>query len=289
MAFLKTLIFDCGMMKVTLELSHVVFPTRNDPFRVQVGLTEDNLPMRIWIESKHSKSQWECVVKDIREHVPKGASYSLPTNVILTSVQDGLSRLDREKKKDMNVEGCSVELKESKPGHLDLILTLKAFRSLEAQYTFKMTPMTIEKVDILEAKIRVLQKALDMKNPTILWAISTKAVAPKSCVVWDDLLHSNKDYIQVQGDKLILLRSGMYEIQLSGRVQNWNEMDETVRCQVDGECVASAIVGRSRVFGINHLLPLDEKSEVRFLSCGEYNLAPECILYLVLVKEPPTK
>ncbi|CAK4654226.1 unnamed protein product [Aphanomyces euteiches] len=149
--------------------------------------------------------------------------------------------------------------------------------------------MTIAKVDILEAKIRDLEEALDMKNPTIFWAISTMATAPKSCVVWDDVLHSNKDYIQVQGDKLILLRSGLYEIQLSGRVEDWYEMDETVHCQVDGVCVASAIVGRSQVFGMNHLLFLDEKSQVSFLSCGEYDLAPECILYLVLVKEPPFK
>ncbi|CAK4750213.1 unnamed protein product [Aphanomyces euteiches] len=148
-------------LKVALNLSNVTFPSRKDSsFRVQVFVSDDGLPMRIWLESKQSKGQWECVVKDIKDHLPNGATYVLPNSVVISSLQNGLSLLDQDKKKKVDVVGCNVSLKESKKGRMELGVTLSAFGSLEACYLFDLVPLSVEKVDILEAKIRDLEEAL---------------------------------------------------------------------------------------------------------------------------------
>ena len=42
-----------------LELSHVVFPSHDEAFRVQVSVAADgNLPLHLWFEGKDSKEQW---------------------------------------------------------------------------------------------------------------------------------------------------------------------------------------------------------------------------------------
>ncbi|CAK4147671.1 unnamed protein product [Aphanomyces euteiches] len=230
----------------------------------------------------------ECLVKDFNDHAPTGANYTLPSSVILTSLQDSLALLDKQKKKEMDDEnGCMVMLCGAKHDSLELVLTLKAFRSLEAQYVFKMTPMTIEKVAVLEAKIRDLEEALEKKKPVIFSASSTNVASPQSRVVWNSSAISNEDYFELSEDMkvVMILERGLYEIQMTGRVQNWNGMVETVHCLVDGVSVAAALVGESRLFGMNLLLLLDEDSEIKFKSCGKYNLDSGCTLKIVLVQE----
>ena len=102
--------------------------------------------------------------------------------------------LDKAKKKEIDENGCSVKLTGAKSDSLELVLTLKAFRRLEAQYVFKMTLMTIEKMIVLEAKIRDLEEALEKKSRVIFSASSLKSVAPQSSVVWNSSVISNEDY-----------------------------------------------------------------------------------------------
>ncbi|KAH9087526.1 hypothetical protein Ae201684P_000929 [Aphanomyces euteiches] len=153
--------------------------------------------MRIWMESKESKAQWECVVKDFKEHLGKGVTHHLPSNVILTSLQDGLSSMDHDVEEEMEVDGCDVDLTESQDGHLNLELNLKAFRSLEVKYDFDMKPMKIEKVDILEAKIRDLEED---KIPAFLFVSSTEAVNQDEDIVWDEESSSNEDFFELSED-----------------------------------------------------------------------------------------
>ncbi|KAG9414501.1 hypothetical protein AC1031_007908 [Aphanomyces cochlioides] len=72
---------------VALSLSEVHFPAHDDPFRVQMALTDGDLPMRLWFENKQSKAQWECLVKDIQDRKPKDANYVLPAPVVVNALQ----------------------------------------------------------------------------------------------------------------------------------------------------------------------------------------------------------
>ncbi|KAG9414493.1 hypothetical protein AC1031_007900 [Aphanomyces cochlioides] len=165
----------------------------------------------------------ECLVKDFKEHLGKGVTYHLPSNLILTSLQDGLSSLDHDVKEEMEVDGCNVDLKESQDGHLNLELTLKAFRSLEVKYDFDMKPMRIEKVDVLEAKIRDLEEAVEFKIPAFLFVSSTEAVNHYEYIVWDEESSSNEDYFELSEDmtEVTISQPGFYQIQMSGRIVGW--------------------------------------------------------------------
>ncbi|KAH9087426.1 hypothetical protein Ae201684P_000835 [Aphanomyces euteiches] len=208
---------------VDVELSNVVFPSRSGSFRVCVRAYRDLEFIRIWLESKQTKSN-------------------------------------------------------------------------EAQYVFQINPIAIEKVVILEAQIldlqnsvRHLEAALQEKTRVVFSASSTKMVAPKNCVVWNNSPVYNDAYFDLSDDttEVIIIERGLYEIQMTGRVHSWNDMVETVHCLVDGVCVAAAFVGESRLFGMNRVLLLEADARMMFVSCGKYNLEPGCSLSLVLVEEVP--
>ncbi|CAK4650553.1 unnamed protein product [Aphanomyces euteiches] len=277
-------------MEVVLELSNVVFPSRSGLFSVSVG--REGQSMRIWLESKQTKAQWECLVKDVKDHTPAGANYMLPPEVVFKSLRRGLTVLDKEEKKyTSRMSGCFVELPETKNGPLELILTLQAFASLEARYVFKMTPIAVEKVDILDAKIRDLEEALEKAKPVILSTSSTNVRTKDRCVVWKNPAMFNEDYFELSQDKteVKILVSGFYDIQMSGCVEHWIDMTEAVHCLVDDVCVASAFTGQSKVFGINRLMLLKEDSDIKFRPCGKFNLAQGCTLNIILVQRVPSE
>ncbi|KAG9414589.1 hypothetical protein AC1031_007996 [Aphanomyces cochlioides] len=145
-------------MKSSLELSAVKFVSQpgTDAFRVQVFTTDDDVPMKIWIENKRSKDQWECVVKDVAEHAPKGAKYVLPSPVVVVSLLTALSAKPKGDKEDE----CSVDLKPESNGSVTLALTMKALKRLSAEYLFTMTRLEVATTDVLEAKIRDLQEEI---------------------------------------------------------------------------------------------------------------------------------
>ncbi|KAG9414494.1 hypothetical protein AC1031_007901 [Aphanomyces cochlioides] len=177
--------------------------------------------MRIWLESKQAKAQWECIVKDLNNHVPKGAKYALPSSVVISSLQHGLSLLDNETKKQVAAQGRSVDLKESRSDHIELELTLKAFGSLEARYLFGMNPLAIEKMDILEAKIRDLEDALMGKpstgSPVRLSLSSTIVTHADQYVIWDTTNTTDARYFELMtGNVDITIRQpGLYNIQVT--------------------------------------------------------------------------
>ncbi|KAH9114853.1 hypothetical protein LEN26_002135 [Aphanomyces euteiches] len=215
-------------LKVALNLSKVKFPGRTALSRVQVSVSDDILPMRIGIEAKKTKNQWECVVKDIQEHLAKGATYVLPANVVASSLQRGLSVLDEDKKTEMAIEGCSVAVKGTKNGHLEMNLTLKAFGTLEVDYLFDMAPLSIEKVDILEAKVRDLEEVVERK-PAIFGQVylslkCTKAVKTGQLLVWNSPQTTNTAYFELSHakDQITISKPGLYQIQMTGHMQNWS-------------------------------------------------------------------
>ncbi|KAG9414586.1 hypothetical protein AC1031_007993 [Aphanomyces cochlioides] len=143
-------------MKKALELSTVKFTSQpsSDAFRVQVWTSDDDIPMKIWLENKRSKEQWECVTRDVAEYAPKGAKYALPSPVIVASFLTALSTKDTAKGK---ASEYSVDLKAGSHGSMTLVFTMKAFERFTAGYAFNLTSLEIAATDMLAAKIRDLQ------------------------------------------------------------------------------------------------------------------------------------
>ncbi|KAF0693015.1 Aste57867_15964 [Aphanomyces stellatus] len=128
---------------IALELSDVCFPSRRDSFRVQVAVSGTDLPMRLWLESKQ-----ECVVTTIQDHhVPKGADFVLPSSVVLFGLQRGLTALLAHG--NAAPDGCHVQLKYSKNGHVELSLALHFFSALSAKYIFDLVPLAVHENDVL--------------------------------------------------------------------------------------------------------------------------------------------
>ncbi|KAH9159837.1 hypothetical protein LEN26_002149 [Aphanomyces euteiches] len=265
-----------------VESLDVKFPTVKDSFRAQISVSDDDLSTaRIWLESKQSKGQWECIVKVIKEHLPKGATYVLPNSVVISSLQCGLSLLDHGKKKKVDVVGCNVSLKEARKGHMEMGLTLTAFGSLEACYLFDLVPLSVEKVDILEAKIRDLEEALQRKpaacTPPYLALTSTKSVSANSLVVWDTNDATNARYFGLNKAKnaITIRQAGLYYIQMIAQMQNWSNGRETFHLMVDNVRTCQSNVAHNGTYYsgcISHVLVTTKATKVKLQAGSSYGL-----------------
>ncbi|CAK4723249.1 unnamed protein product [Aphanomyces euteiches] len=269
-------------MQVVVELCNVVFPYRSGSFRV--CLSREGPSSRIWLESKQTKAQWECLVKDFKDHASLGSNYMLPDNIVLT--------YQEKKKEDLKMNGCSVGLRVTPSGSLEVILSLKAFRSLQTQYVFKMTPLEIEKLAMLEAKIRDLEETLKKKQsmPVFLSVGSSCVVLPGNSVSWNEKCACNPDYFDFAEDKteISILHAGFYQLQMRGQFQGWNQGNASIRLLVDGVDVASADVTQALAAGISYMLHVQSKAKIKFLPLGGSNLERGSTLKIVLLHEIPT-
>ncbi|KAF0703754.1 hypothetical protein As57867_007520, partial [Aphanomyces stellatus] len=143
-----------------LELLTVSFPSQSatHTFAVKMFLSDnEDLPMRLWLESNDTKHQWECLVLDTQNHVPKGAKYVLPWDSVVSSLKSGLEHLASHATCECDYV---VTLEDGDSGHLRLALVLPYARSYYATYSFDLVPMAIEKVDIVHAQLRDVQAQL---------------------------------------------------------------------------------------------------------------------------------
>ncbi|KAG9414491.1 hypothetical protein AC1031_007898 [Aphanomyces cochlioides] len=268
-------------LETVLSLSHVVFPSqKTGAFRVKVALTDGDLPMHVWLESKQSKAQWECLVKDTQKHVPKGATYVFPSKVVATTLQNGLSALAKEEE----TSGCDIALKHLKNGHVELVLTLAAFGCLEGTYSFDMMPMAIDKIDILEAKIRDLEESTSGKTPQppVLSLTSNALAGPNQYVSWTLQQNGCTKYLELAQDAqgISVLKPGLYCIQFNGYLASWTN-GCGVRMLVDGTASASTPVhldGYGYKAPITHALIATEATVLMFQVYGSYNLNSGAVL-----------
>ncbi|KAF0690578.1 Aste57867_18025 [Aphanomyces stellatus] len=158
-----------------LSLSAVMFVSQpnTDAFRVRLFTTEEgDVPMKLWLENKRTKGQWECTVEDIKYHAPKDANYVLPSAVVVSSLKAALLAKDGEGKTPCN--DCDVDLEGSSTDAMAVVLTMKAFGGLTASYSFGLTPLAVATTDVLEAKIRDLEEQMAAVTTVQLTARVTK-------------------------------------------------------------------------------------------------------------------
>ncbi|KAF0693019.1 Aste57867_15968 [Aphanomyces stellatus] len=297
--------------KVLLELNDVRFGARDDTFRAQIASSDgDDLPMRIWLESKQSKAQWACLVTNIQDHAPSGANIVLPAAVVVSGLQQGLSAMSTEGATDSN--GCDVMLTESKDLHLLLVLELKAFSTLSATYEFDLAPLAMEKVDVLGAHIRDMQDVLPVALQEVenkLFHQLEKAIAPKAAVsislsttentdLYNDLVWTKEhqkpqeSYFKLSEDKKMIAvqRPGIYVVQARGSVDS-DRSNTHLRLMVNDDYVWSSGAATYDGFGYNihltHTLVIAKNSNVHvyYGPCSGGYIFPGANLSILLLQE----
>ncbi|KAF0713566.1 Aste57867_4289 [Aphanomyces stellatus] len=225
---------------VVIEHLRVTFGgSVDDVFRFQATVPSGNtLPMRIWLESTTSKKQWSTIVTNFKTHMPTGETNELPPDAIVAGLQLALDRVANKQKTELN--GCDVTLSDAgDDGHLELVLEMKAFQISFAMYTFQLSPLWIDKLGALEAKVRGFQETslgaiqkLENRIPDITKSAMPALPPQLSLHTWSktDMLADfewgpdrdfNKSYFRLLlGNKRMTVvsirRPGVYQIQVRG-------------------------------------------------------------------------
>ncbi|KAF0684240.1 Aste57867_23766 [Aphanomyces stellatus] len=98
---------------------------------------------------------------DIQDHAPTGAICVLPADFVVGALKSGLEVLTqgRGSKVDPAIQ-CVVRLQTGQNGCQQLILVITMLGSLSVEYSFVLAPITIDKVDLVDCKVRDVQEAL---------------------------------------------------------------------------------------------------------------------------------
>ncbi|ETV71991.1 hypothetical protein H257_12802 [Aphanomyces astaci] len=198
-----------------LSLTNLSFPSHPSAFfRVDLRDTAGDLPMRLWLEDKKTKAQWECVTSNIADHVPSGASYALPSDVVVTFLKRAMQ--------GTTPETCHVALQDLENGYIQVVLIVAILGVLDEVFLFKMVPLAIDRIDVVEAKIRDLEESIANSsqgrnvsqepegedahdhvteergtvNRAYFSLKCTKATWKNELVVWTDDLYSDPEYFK---------------------------------------------------------------------------------------------
>ncbi|KAF0684239.1 Aste57867_23764 [Aphanomyces stellatus] len=309
-----------ALLEPELALSDVSFHNRAhfDTFRVQIfaRTNSGSVPMRLWFESTQSKGQWDCVVTDIQDHSPKDANYVLPLDFVVGSLKTGLTALAdglAETNQNMSKNDCVLTLKDRRRGCLRLVMTISCMGSLLAEYAFDLTPVVIDKVDVVEAKVRDVLDALprltteidDMKAkissletdlanalktrfPLCGLFTLTKSAAPSSSLSWQ--MDGPETFKLSDDNRTICLdKAGVYMVEAYG-VIGYSERGCGMRLVLsDGRAILSP-VGHGEpndVVSISHMFSATKDTTLRFQCFGSYKINSGAKLTVVLLHPFP--
>ncbi|KAF0695238.1 Aste57867_13930 [Aphanomyces stellatus] len=157
----------CGQMQVVQTLSNVVFSSQRAAgvFRVQVHLAEGvKLPMTLWLQNKRSKAQWECTVRDIKDHAPQTADYVFPSSLVVSTLQAALTaKAARETATEFDVDFYTTD----EPKDAKLVLKMCVFAQLLCVFEFPMTATTVTSTAALEGKVEEMEGKIDSLEATL--------------------------------------------------------------------------------------------------------------------------
>ncbi|CAK5224202.1 unnamed protein product [Aphanomyces euteiches] len=133
---------------------------------------------------------------------------------------------------------CAVDLKILDAGQLALVLTLKAFSYLTAEYKFPLKAIEVDQKAILEAKMRDMEESLKggLRPPVFISLKATAVTAPNQKVAWNVEYKSESAYFDLSSDTTTvnILKPGLYQVQLTGTKQGINS-GNGVRLLVGGK------------------------------------------------------
>ncbi|KAG9414523.1 hypothetical protein AC1031_007930 [Aphanomyces cochlioides] len=135
-----------------VELNNVVFPSTDDKYRVQVTTTTGDLPLTIWLESKSTKSQWQCHVSAVNDQLSNSV---LPSRMVVAALLRGLVALENQ----VREKSCGVDVNIT-TNRLQLSLVIQLLDQFPALYKFDLIPVVLDDAGVLAAKLRDIQEEM---------------------------------------------------------------------------------------------------------------------------------
>jgi len=239
---------------ISFEFNQVHFPSQgSDIYRVKVNsLTEGVL---FWVESKKSKQQWQCTVTNIADCGPSG----VPEEAILAFLERALSNVSDgidESKLDVNEPTTDLP---NDGGEVALVLKLSMGGIWRPEFVFALLPVGLEKVDVLEAKVRDAQEEIEFLR---MEAEHQAEGTQKEIEALRNLMQQHAESAKKDIDAL---RAQL----LSSRIKFFSTSSTTA-------CPNQQIVvwGPAAPFEIaaTHFAQSDDKKQVRILVAGVYEV-----------------
>ncbi|CAN0225852.1 unnamed protein product, partial [Ectocarpus fasciculatus] len=246
------------------EFSAITFPTHGASlFRATLRSVEEGV--QVWVECKKTKQQWQATVTSVADCGPAG----VPEEAIiqfLKVISSGSKVGSDDPVVDFLAEG----------GEHSLVLTLSVNGVWKPEFVFPMLPVGLDKMDILEAKLRDAQEEivqLREKTPDFLTLTSRTACGHQQIVVWEQLTSREiPPVFCLSEDKrqVTIMKAGVYQIHVR-LAERSNANGAHLGLQLNGDdiaqCTQSDGSGHQNTPQITEILELAEGACLQ-VRCG---------------------
>ncbi|KDO32043.1 hypothetical protein SPRG_03261 [Saprolegnia parasitica CBS 223.65] len=256
------------------EFANVTFPSAiaDGAYRVSVKTNKPQTNAVIWLESKKTKLQWQCAIDDFTKHTE--TNYALPSAVVLGGIKNGLAAIDGATTNGTDAasttHASAIDLDATKRG-LALALTIKLSPEWTMGFSFEMTPIKVEVVDILEARIRDLEEAKAPSRMEFCTLTAPTIVGTKSACTWSAPTAST--LLRVDGDsEVVVLQSGLHHVHCSLALNSVTSTTITLNINnvpIKTTSFSSDATYRSNTLDLVHVTYLD--AGARITLCANVN------------------
>ncbi|KAE8995504.1 hypothetical protein PR003_g19312 [Phytophthora rubi] len=239
-------------------------------FRYVLQLKNDK--MSIWLEDRSSKKQWYKSGMAKTDFVTSGNTITDAEAIdYLKCFQDALDS-DLDKSDEAFRE---VSFLEGGALRLCLAIAIRVLRSTRvAKFVFNLDPLTIERIDILESKLRDQQDELDavrlhVDGGRVLPFVQLHATSKNQLtrLIWNKV--NSDDFVTGIDGKVKVSRGGVYNVCAS--VTGNSGGNTTVRLLKNGTCIQVSYSFPSGGFygstSLNSIVRMDE-GDVLEVTCG---------------------
>mmetsp|Transcript_1755 Transcript_1755/g.3607 ORF Transcript_1755/g.3607 Transcript_1755/m.3607 type:complete len:304 (+) Transcript_1755:55-966(+) len=264
----------------SFEFTKVKFPSQPfDVFRATVSSTSEGV--LVWVESKKSKQQWQATFKKISDVGPAG----VPEGAVLAFLKKALELVSEEDEEDeakTNQDDPQVDLDQA-DGEMVLTLVLSVMGGIwKPEFVFALLPVGLEKVDMLEAKVRDAQEEIESLRaqlaagsaPAYLSISSATACANQQMVTWDAAapVAITASHFELSADKkqVTVLKEGLYQVnvRLAGtNYSNTQSLGLQVNAVEVAQCTQSDANGHQNSPQLHELMILKANDTLQ-VRCG---------------------
>mmetsp|Transcript_23994 Transcript_23994/g.35217 ORF Transcript_23994/g.35217 Transcript_23994/m.35217 type:complete len:320 (+) Transcript_23994:81-1040(+) len=196
--------------KFSYEFNKLKFPSSNNElFRGRLYSKNDSEYATLWLEERRSKNQWRCEIKC--SCGPEG----LPEEALIAVLRKALENidyrsLDHKRSSDDPVLDMTEEV---------LILTLSMCGGVwRPEYKFPLIPIGVERLDVLEAKIRDLQDEIKelRSSTTVYLSLASNGSNEQQAINWTGFFpgrHLPEELsLSTNGDQIRVHMPGLYQV-----------------------------------------------------------------------------
>lgn len=231
------------------EFNRICFASQADFFRATVSSVAEGV--LIWLESKKTKQQWQATITNVGECGPSG----VPEEAVVAFLKKAFELiLDSDENLETERDDPKVDfiLEEE---DIYLMLTLSMGGVWKPEFVFNLLPVGLDKIDILEAKLRDAQDEIEAlkielneksdKSEISFLSLSSITSCPNQQMVqWNGtvprVITAETYSVSTDNRQVTVLKRGVYQVQirLSG-TSNTNTAH--MGLQVNGADIAQCI------------------------------------------------